>query len=99
MSRLPSFLFGVVIGAAMLHVAMSYHLVRTRDGIELVAKRPARLSEAYVDIRTFSMSDWAGHPQLAAALVQANKPHLLGDAATQSFSKAREQLVPNWPNQ
>ena len=88
MSRLPSFLFGVVTGAAMLHVAMSYHLVRTRDGIELVAKGPARLSEASVDIRTFSVSDWAGHPQLAAALVQANKPHLLGDATTQTLQQS-----------
>jgi hypothetical protein len=99
MGRFPAFLLGVVTGAAMLHVAMSFHVVRSRDGIELVGKQPARLSEAYVDIRSFGVGDWAGHPQLAASLVRANKQHLLGDSASQAIQESVQQLVPNWSNQ
>jgi hypothetical protein len=98
MSRLPLFVFGVITGAAMLYVATNYHVIRSSDGVEIIPKQSARLSEAYVDIRTFSMGDWASHPQLAAALVQANKQHLVGDSAVQALQQSVNQLVPNWPN-
>jgi len=98
MSRLASFLCGVVAGAALLHFAMNYHVVRSRDGFDLIAKQPARLSEAYVDIRAFGINDWAGRPQLAAALVKANKQHLLGDSAAQAIQQSVQQLLPNWPS-
>jgi hypothetical protein len=97
MSRLSSFLLGTVTGAALLYVAMSYHLVRATDGIHFVAKRPARFAEAFVDIRSFSMADWASRPQLAADLVQADKQYLLGDAAAAAIEGKVQQLLPTWP--
>lgn len=78
----------------LLHLAMSYHLVQSNDGIYVVAKTPARLSESYVDIRNFTFADWSGHPQLASALVQADKQHLLGDSATRSMQQSVQQLLP-----
>jgi hypothetical protein len=95
MSRVWSFLLGVLVGALLLHLAMNYHVVRSKEGIHLVAKRPARLSESYVDIRGYSMVDWTAHPQLAGALVQANKQHLLGESATDAIHQSLNQLLPD----
>lgn len=95
MSRVWSFLLGAVCGAVLLHVAMNYHVIRSGEGFHVVAKTPARLSESFVDIRSFSMADWTGHPQLASALVQANKQHLLGDSASNSLHQSVNQLLPN----
>src|SRR5262245_43015861 len=94
MSRLSSFLLGMVVGAALLHVATLDHVVGASDGFHFVAKQPPRLSETYVDIRAFTMADWSNRPQLASALVQANQQQLLGDSAKGSFQQAVNQLLP-----
>lgn len=97
MSRLSSFVLGMVAGAGLLQGATTYHIVRAADGFHLVAKQPARLSETYVDIRGFTMSNWAGHPQLASALVQANQQQLLGDSAAGTVQAKAKELLPEWP--
>lgn len=94
MKRVSAFLAGIVVGMATLHTVMSYHLVQSKDGIHLIAKTPARLSESFVDIRSFTFSDWSGHPQLASALVQAGQQHLLGDSAATSLRQSVHDLVP-----
>ena len=97
MSRLSSFLLGMVAGAGLLEGVTTYHVVRAGDGFHLVAKQPARLSETYVDIRAFTMNDWANHPQLASALVQANQQQLLGASAVGTLEEKAKQFVPEWP--
>jgi len=97
MSRLSSFLLGMVAGAGLLQGATTYHVVRAADGFHLIAKQPARLSETYVDIRAFTMTDWAARPQLASALVQANQQQLLGDSAAGTLQDKAKQLLPDWP--
>lgn len=97
MSRLSSFLLGMVAGAGLLQGATTYHVVRASDGFHFVAKQPARLSETYVDIRAYTINDWAAHPQLATALVQANQQHLVGDPAITSLQEQAQQLLPEWP--
>jgi hypothetical protein len=94
MSRLWSFLVGVVAGAALLHVASNYHVVRSSEGYCVIAKAPPRLSESFVDVRSFSASDWSGHPQLASALVQANKQHLIVDSTANTIQQSVNQLLP-----
>jgi hypothetical protein len=94
MSRVWSFLLGLVAGAVLLHVATNYHLIRANDGLHVVAKAPARLSESFVDIRSFGLDDWSNHPQLAGALVQANKQHLIGDSAASAIHHGLNQLLP-----
>ncbi len=96
MSRLSTFLLGMVAGAALLQGVTTYHIVRASDGFHLVAKQPARLSETYVDIRTFTPPDWAGRPQLASALVQANQQQLIGDSAAAALQDKAKQLIPDW---
>jgi hypothetical protein len=97
MPRLSSFLLGMATGAMLLHGATTYHVVRAADGMHLVPKQPPRLSETYVDIRTFTLNDWAGHPQLASALVQANQQQLLGDSAASAIQDKVNQVLPAWP--
>jgi hypothetical protein len=95
MSRVWSFLLGVVFGAALLHVATNYHVVRSSEGFDLIAKTPPRLAESFVDVRAFSGSDWSGHPQLASALVQANKQHLIIDSTASAIQQSVNQLLPD----
>ena len=97
MKRLSTFLLGMATGALLLHAATMYHVVRASDGVHLVQKQPPRLSETYVDIRQFTMSDWATHPQLASALVQANQQQLLGDSAAGALRETVNQALPAWP--
>jgi hypothetical protein len=84
-------------GAVLMYSATLYHVVRATDGIHLVAKQPPRLAETYVDIRNFTMTDWASHPQLASALVQGNQQRLLGDSAAGAVRDAVKQALPEWP--
>ena len=90
MKRISSFLLGMATGAMLLHAATLYHVVRASDGVHFIAKQPARLSETYVDIRSFSMTDWAAHPQLASALVQANQQQLIGESAARRCPGKRQ---------
>jgi hypothetical protein len=102
MSRASTFVMGMVTGAVLLYGATLYHVVRAADGVHFVHKQPPRLSETYVDIRAFSMSDWAGHPQLASALVQGNQQQLLGQSAAESVRDTVNQALPAmpaWPKQ
>lgn len=85
MRRLFWLFVGVVVGGAAILTAFNFHVVKTDKGLELVPKESLGLSDSYVDIRSFSATDWANHKQLAADIVAAEKAHILGDAAHQSI--------------
>ena len=87
------FLFGMVCGAALLFVAMHYHLVRGNDGVFLVPKISNNLSDVYVDTRDFNLSDWQQHKPLAAAILQSNQSHLLEDSSLGAFRESLRGLV------
>ena len=97
MSRLSSFMLGMATGAILLYGATLYHVVRANDGFHFVEKLQPRLSETYVDIRPFTMADWATHPQLASALVQANQQQLLGGSAVGAVEDTIKGALPSWP--
>jgi hypothetical protein len=86
-------------GAGLLYTAMNFHVMHAGDGFHLVAKQSPRMSEIFIDVREFSMADWASHPQLAADLVQANKQYLVGDSAAAALQENVKQLLPAWPKQ
>lgn len=94
MRRISTFLLGMATGAMLLHGATMYHVVRASDGMHLIPKQPPRLAETYTDIRHFSMEDWAGHAQLASAMVQAGQQQLLGEAATGSIRDTLNSALP-----
>jgi hypothetical protein len=56
---------------------MNFHVVRARDGFQLVQKRHAMLGQVYVDATQFSETDWMDHSELAAAMTADNKEYLM----------------------
>jgi hypothetical protein len=99
MKRISTFLLGMATGAMLMYGATLYHVIRAADGIHVVAKQPPRLAETYVDIRKFTMTEWATRPQLASAIVQAGRQQLLGDSAAGALRDAVNQALPGWPKQ
>lgn len=95
MNRVSSFLMGAVIGGALVFGAVKFHLVRASEGFHLVPRLDSGLGDVYVDIRHFSLTDWSNHRALAAAIIRANKDHLLQDSATQSFREGLKSAVDN----
>lgn len=87
------FFFGMITGAAMLYVAMHYHLVRGQDGIVLVPKISNNLTNTYVDIREFTLEDWRSHKPLAAAILKSDQSALLSDATLGGFRENINGLV------
>ncbi len=80
MSRLFYMFVGVILGGGAIYGALMYHLLRTNDGWEMVPKTSATFTDAYVDMRNFTLADWTQHRDLVAALINAKKESLLGDS-------------------
>ena len=93
MSRIGCFLAGFLVGAAAVFGSLKYHVVRAEGGVHLVPKLSPRFGEAFVDIRQFGLSDWDDHRSLAAAIVRADKAHLLEGAAMDSFRESIERVL------
>jgi hypothetical protein len=93
MRSISCFVFGMIVGALLLFVASRYHIVRANDGVHLIPKSSAHLSEPYVDIRNFTPADWNDHKSLAMAIVQADKAYLLQDAAAESVRRTFDDLL------
>ena len=98
MSRVTSFLFGAVVGGALMFGGMKYHVVRANDGIYMIPKLNTGIEQVYVDIRNFDAQDWAEHTSLAFAIMQADKGYLLQDAAEQSLQDSIRSAVDSLTN-
>jgi hypothetical protein len=98
MRSISCFVFGMIVGALLLFVASRYHVVRASDGVHLIPKASAHLSEPYVDIRNFTPADWDQHKSLAMAIVHAEKSYLLQDAAAESVRRAFDDLLGGMTN-
>ena len=89
MGRFGTFIAGMVCGAGLLWGALHYHVVRTTEGFYFVPKISQNLSDPFVDVREFGLSDWQQHRGLAAAIMKNNQADLMGDSSMNSF---RSQL-------
>lgn len=87
-----SFLSGAVVGGVLVFGTLSYHVLRTDDGVQIVPKAVPTFYETYVDIREFNVSDWARHKTLVAAIVKAKKEQLFGGAAVGTVTENFEGL-------
>jgi hypothetical protein len=96
MPRLFSFFTGMVAGALLYMGATNFHVLRARDGFYLVHKSRPQLAETYLDVRSFGVSDWAAHPELAADLVRDGKQSLMEGSAANSVQQGVNQALPNW---
>jgi len=96
MGRIGTLLLGVILGGAGIYTALFHHVVRSKDGFELIAKSDASLTDTYVDIRQFRVQDWAEHRELALAVITAKKDHLMGDAGNNSMVEKVEHVIDQW---
>lgn len=93
MRRLPTFIFGMVVGGVLLYLALNYHLVRANDGMHLVPKVSATLADTYVDVRMYGPSDFLNHQQVVQALMKSGQGELLGNAAANSLKKELDRRL------
>ncbi len=89
------FLFGVFTGVALMYVALHYHVVRGNEGFYLVPKLTHNLSEIYVDTRDFEADDWIEHQSVAAAIMQSNQTHLIGETALNPLQRSVQGIFTN----
>jgi hypothetical protein len=89
MGRLFWLVAGAAIGGGLMYGAFNYHVLKTDKGFELIPKRTPSLTECYMDVSKFTVTDWGGHPDLSADITAAEKSHLLDDAGA-SASNAIE---------
>ena len=82
MSRLSTFLLGIVVGAASLFISENYYIVRSTESFHLVPNVAAKLEFPYHDIRNYSVEDWKKNVSLGAAIVKGKKPDLMVDSLT-----------------
>ena len=93
MGRLGIFVCGCLIGGLTVFLSLHYHIVRASDGWHPIRKVHPRFTETYVDIREFGISQWQQHPGLIAAIVNAERHELLGDAAVQPLRDAFDKTI------
>jgi len=86
MRRLIAMVFGALLGAAAMFTAFKFHVIRTKDdgiyGMVFIPKPAAALVDAYVDVREWTTTEWAKHPELVKALVLNGKADLVRKSVT-----------------
>jgi len=93
MRRLMTFFLGMITGGVLLFGAMNYHLIRAQDGLHFVPKTSPQLAAAYIDIRDFTVVDWAEHSDIAAALIRAEKGSLMKSSAAGALQEKIDQFL------
>ncbi|MBL9122713.1 MAG: hypothetical protein JNG90_03715 [Planctomycetaceae bacterium] len=93
MGRFSSFLTGAAVGAGLMFGGLTYHVVRTTEGYELVPKISAGFADTYIDVRTFGVSDWANHKPLVAAIVRADKKNILEPSSAESLTEGVQDML------
>jgi hypothetical protein len=77
MRRLMTVLFGIGLGAGLVLFACHYHLIRTKQEHLVVRKQQISLTNSYVDVRLWGLSEWQEHPKLARAVVDAGHSDII----------------------
>ena len=67
------FFFGLLVGGGAAYAAFTRHLVQADDGWHCVPNASSSVTDCYRDVRGWTPADWAEHPRLGAALVEAGK--------------------------
>jgi len=88
-----SFLCGAAVSGGLVFGSLSYHVLRTNDGVEFVPKLAPDFHEAFVDIRQFTPMDWARHKTVVNAIVRAKKESIFQGAAVETVSQSVSQSV------
>jgi hypothetical protein len=94
MRRLPTFIFGMVVGGLLIYLALNYHLIRAKDGLHLVPKVSATLADTYVDVRSFRPGNFVSHRDVVTALLKSGQGELIDSLAADSVRNSLSLPVP-----
>ncbi|MCA9238171.1 MAG: hypothetical protein KDA44_22015 [Planctomycetales bacterium] len=94
MKRLSTFIIGMLVGGALLWMALNYHLIRARDGLHLVGKTSATLANTYVDVRNFRPADWVKHPEVTDAILSSKNQALIDSATNGTIDGVLDRVLP-----
>jgi vacuolar-type H+-ATPase subunit H len=87
MSNTKPYLFGAVLGASAMYVALQYHVVHSHDGFLMVPRTPQHsVGLAYADVRNWSPSQWTDRPELARALMAHGSSDLISESVANSLA-------------
>ena len=87
MSNARPYLFGAVLGASAMYVALQYHVVHSHDGFQMVPRTPQHsVGLAYADVRNWSPSQWTDRPELARALMAHGSSDLISESVANSLA-------------
>jgi len=81
MRKLLLFFVGMFLGAGLMTFAFKYHVMYSKDGMVLIPKQQAGLSDLYVDVRNWKPSDWQAHPAFVQSLVAHGRSDLIAAPA------------------
>ena len=83
--------FLAVLAAAAFWCA-GHHVVRTDQGVLVVAKRYLAAGDTFADMRAWSSAEFDEHPELKAALVSGGYEDLLADLKARERQAALDDL-------
>ena len=81
----------VILVAAALYGALSYHVILTRDGLVFEHKEELMFDDTFADTRHWGPVDWLKHPRVAKALARRNSLDL-SKVAGDAIEKAGQEL-------
>ncbi len=93
MKRIKYLLLGFVLGVASVAGALQFHVLQTAEGLQVVPKVDSTLTDTYVDIRTFGVSEWNEHRPLVDALIKADRQDILKGAAVDGIKQGVDKLL------
>jgi hypothetical protein len=93
MRRWSTFLAGVAAGALLLYAVLNFHIIHASDGLHLVRKTDARLSDTYVDIRNFGPRQWLEQPDVLLALQQDGRNELIDIATEDAVNNGLRRIL------
>lgn len=93
MSRLSTFIFGIVVGAIGIVVSENYYVVRSKESFHLVPKVAARLEIPYRDIRQYTVEDWQNDQSLALAIIKSQKQDLMAETGLSNMQRQFESML------
>jgi hypothetical protein len=87
MSNAKPYLFGTVLGASAMYIALQYHVVHSHDGFQMVPRTPQHsVGLAYADVRNWTPSQWTDRPELARALMAHGSSDLISESVATSLA-------------
>jgi hypothetical protein len=88
-----SFLSGAAVGGSLVFGSLSYHFLRTEEGVQMIPKLSATFHETYVDVRNFGAGDWSRHKSIVAAIVRAKKDSIFEESAVDTAHEGVTSLI------